>query len=361
MPRSLKSSSDRKSLDEVKSILYLMQDLSQHQQWLQLHQEEIIDPDRPIIDPHHHLWKTMPGIDPYLLEDLWADTNAGHNITHTVFMECRAEYDTAAPEHLQSVGETKFVTELAKKSEQGAGATIAAIIARTDLRKEAAMVEEAIAAHIAVSEGRFRGIRQPLSCAPEGVALLIPGDAPKDLYADENFRKGVRLLGKMGCTYDSWHYHFQNKQFLALAQAAPDTQLVLDHFGTPLGVPPYDTQRQEIFETWKKDIAAIAKCENVVAKIGGLAMPDNGFGWFGRATPPSSDEFAAAQAPYYHHTIECFGPDRCMFESNFPVDKLSISYPVLWNGLKKIAARYSEAEQDALFRGTASRVYRLAI
>jgi len=319
-----------------------MQEHSQHQQWLQLHQEEIIDPDRPITDPHHHLWKMVPGVGPYLLEDLLSDTSAGHNITHTIFMECRAEYRTDGPAHLRSVGETEFVTRLAKASEQVEGATIAAIVAHADLRS--ATLEETIAAHVEASEGRFRGIRQALSCAPE-----------------DNFRKGLKTLGKLGYTYDSWHYHFQNKEFLAIAQAAPDTQMVLDHFGTPLGVPPYDTQRQEIFEAWKKDIAAIAKCENVVAKIGGLAMPDNGFGWMGRAMPPSSDEFVAAQAAYYHHTIECFGPDRCMFESNFPVDKLSISYPVLWNGLKKIAARYSEAEQEAMFRGTANRVYRLSV
>ena len=334
-----------------------MKELSPLQQWLLIHQEEIIDPEREIVDPHHHLWRHVPEVDPYLLEDLWADTGSGHNIIKTVFIECRAEYRTDGPEHLRAIGETEFVTRMAKESEKGAGAVIAGIVAHTDLR--AAAREEALAAHAEVSEGRVKGIRQALSCAPEGVALMIPGPAPKNLYADKEFRKGVQLLGKLGYTYDSWHYHFQNPEFLALAQAAPDTVMVLDHFGTPLGVPPYDTQRAAIFEQWKKDIAAIAQCENVVAKLGGMAMPDNGFGWMGRATPPSSDEFVAAQAAYYHHTIECFGPDRCMFESNFPVDKFSIAYPVLWNGLKKIAARYSEAEQEAMFKGTATRVYRL--
>jgi predicted TIM-barrel fold metal-dependent hydrolase len=135
--------------------------------------------------------------------------------------------------------------------------------------------------------------------------------------------------------------------------------MVLDHFGTPLGVGRFAGKRAEIFEQWKKDVAEIAACPNVVAKLGGLAMPDNGFGWFGRAKPPTSDEFVEAQAPYYHHMIECFGPDRCMFESNFPVDRLSISYPVLWNGLKKIAGGFGDDEKDAMFRGTASRVYRL--
>ena len=135
--------------------------------------------------------------------------------------------------------------------------------------------------------------------------------------------------------------------------------MILDHFGTPLGVGPYADQRESIFAAWKDDMARIAECPNVVAKLGGLAMPDNGVGWHERATPPSSDEFIEAQGRYYEHTIACFGAERCMFESNFPVDRWSLSYPVLWNAFKKIAAGYSESEQDAMFQGTATRVYRL--
>ena len=88
-------------------------------------------------------------------------------------------------------------------------------------------------------------------------------------------------------------------------------------------------------------------------------MPDNGFGWHERAQPPSSDEFVEHQQRYYHHTIKCFGANRCLFESNFPVDRLSISYHVLYNGLKKIAADYTQEEQHAMFYGTAERIYRL--
>ncbi|MDZ7684554.1 MAG: amidohydrolase family protein [Gammaproteobacteria bacterium] len=169
----------------------------------------------------------------------------------------------------------------------------------------------------------------------------------------------MKVLGDMGLTYDTWHYHHQNPDFAALARAVPETTMILDHFGTPLGVGPDADQREAIFEQWKKDIAEIAKCDNVVAKIGGLAMPDNGFGWNTRETPPTSDEFVEAQRRYYLHTIECFGPERCTFESNFPVDKLSLSYPVLYNGLKKIARNFSEDEQNRMFYGTAAEVYRL--
>ena len=135
--------------------------------------------------------------------------------------------------------------------------------------------------------------------------------------------------------------------------------MILDHFGTPLGVGAYAGRQDEIFAQWREDIAAIAQCPNVVAKLGGMAMPDNGFGWDQRERPPSSDEFVSAQWPYYMHTIECFGPQRCMFESNFPVDRLSVSYQVLWNAFKKLVADFSEEEKHAMFYGTAERVYRL--
>ena len=188
---------------------------------------------------------------------------------------------------------------------------------------------------------------------------MLRGGAPEGLYGRDDFRRGVRLLGRLGHTYDTWHYHFQLPAYTALARAIPDTLMVLDHFGTPLGVGVYANQREEIFAQWRKDIAALARCENVVAKLGGLAMPDNGFGWMGRALPPTSDELVEAQSRYYLHAIDCFGPERCMFESNFPVDKMSLSYPVLWNGFKKMVKNFSEHEKDTLFRGTATRVYRL--
>jgi len=188
---------------------------------------------------------------------------------------------------------------------------------------------------------------------------MTPGGAPAGLFEDPAFRAGVGRLGARGLTYDTWHYHYQNREFLALARAVPDTVMILDHFGTPIGVGRYADQRDAIFDDWQRDIADIARCDNVVAKLGGLAMPDNGFGWHVADRPPTSDEFVAAQGRYYRHMIECFGADRCMFESNFPVDRMSLSYRVLWNGLKKLVRGCSNAERDALFAGTATRVYRL--
>ena len=296
----------------------------------------------------------------YLLEDLWSDTGSGHNIVETVFLECGSEYRSDGPAHLRPLGETEFVAEQAAQSAKGGPgkARIAAIVAHADLQLGDG-VEEVLALHEQAGRGLFRGIRHAGARDEDPKALMIPGRAPEGLYQDASFQSGLKRLGQLGYSYDTWHYHHQNPSFAALARAVPDTTMVLDHFGTPLGVGRFAGRRSEIFEQWKKDVAEIAECPNVVAKLGGLAMPDNGFGWMGRDLPPSSDEFAEAQAPYYLHMIECFAPERCMFESNFPVDRLSISYHVLWNGLKKIVRDFSEDEKDAMFRGTASRVYRL--
>ncbi len=324
--------------------------------WLSSVREEIIDPDREIIDPHHHLWHRTGWN--YELDELWSDTGDGHNVIQTVFLECGSEYDTEATEHLQPVGETRYVAGIAEASRaDDSQATIAGIVSRADLTHPG--LDEVLDAHEAAGQGLFRGIRHSGASDPHPEALTIPGRAQPGLYNEDAFRQGVARLGERGYTYDTWHYHHQNEDFCSLARAVPDTTMILDHFGTPLGVGRFQGKREEIYTQWCKDIEAIAGCQNVVAKLGGLAMPDNGFGWHEQSQPPSSDEFVEQQARYYHHTIECFGPDRCMFESNFPVDRMSLSYHVLYNGLKKIAARYTDSEQAAMFAGTARRVYRL--
>jgi L-fuconolactonase len=325
--------------------------------------EEIVDPEREIIDPHHHLWSTDDRAhEPrqYLLEDLHADTGSGHRVTRTVFVECGAQYRSDGPRHLRPVGETEFVAGVAEASEAVEGATITGIVARADLTLPLDLLDEVLQAHVTAGGGRFRGIRDALSSAPPDLPLTIPGSARAGKAHDPHFRRGLAHLGERGFTYDTWHYHTQNRDFLELARAVPATTMVLDHFGTPIGVGRYEGRRDEIFESWKGDMEAVAQCPNVVAKLGGLAMPDNGFGWHHDAsTRPDVATFVAAQQRWYDHMIECFGPDRCMFESNFPVDKFSIDYDVLWNALKTIAAGYTADEQEAMFSGTAERVYGL--
>ena len=328
--------------------------------WLEQVSEEIIDPDREIIDPHHHLWRNRFGHD-YLLPQLWKDTSSGHNVVKTLFMECRAFYDKDAPAHLAPLGETKAITQIAEDSRADPNqATIAGIVGHADLTlagTQPELLNEVLEQHIALGKGLFKGIRHAAAHDKRPEDLLIPGSAPPYLHGKESFRKGIKMLAAKGLSYDTWHFHHQNLDFLDLARAVPECTMVLDHFGTPLGVGIYSSCKDEIFQEWKEEIAELAKCPNVYAKLGGLAMPDNGFRWHLKDKPPTSDEFVAAQKKYFLHTIQCFGPERCMFESNFPVDRLSINYHVLFNAFKKLVANFSENEKHAMFYGTAETVY----
>ncbi|MFM1896530.1 MAG: hypothetical protein RLZZ385_1604 [Pseudomonadota bacterium] len=332
------------------------------QAWLDQVKEDIIDPRRPIIDPHHHLWQGGPFAD-YLLDDLWRDTGSGHNIVKTVYMECFSFYDRNLPRHLRPCGESRTVAAIARQSRQQTGKPpIAGIVARAELSlagESEELLRETLAMHREFAGPLFKGIRDAGAHDKNSADFFMPARPTPYVYGRESFRKGLRVLAELGLTYDTWHYHHQNEDFLELARAVPECTMVLDHFGTPLGVGVYRGCRDEIFQQWKQDIRDIARCPNVYAKLGGLAMPDNGFGWHTAERPPTSDEFVARQQRYYLHAIDCFGPQRCMFESNFPVDRLSLSYPVLWNGLKKIAARFSPEEQHAMFYGTAEKIYRL--
>src|SRR3954452_6416010 len=271
-------------------------------EWHALVVEEIVDPDRRIVDPHHHLWPAG-GLLPYAVSDLHADVRSGHRVEATVFMECHAEYRADGPAELRAVGESEFVAAAAAESD----GLIVAMVGHADLRSPA--LDDVLDAHVAASGGVFRGVGDALSRAEPDLGLMIAGGAPDGLFEDPAFRAGVARLGTRGFTYDSWHYHYQNREFLALAQAVPDTQTVLDHFGTPIGVGRFAEQREEVFAAWQDDIAAIARCENRRAKLGGPGMPGNGFRLPVGDRPPTSGGFVAPQGRYYRHTIECFGPD----------------------------------------------------
>lgn len=328
--------------------------------WLALVDEPIIDPAREIVDPHHHLWRHGTAENPaiYEMEALGRDTGSGHHVVQTVYIECRSYWDLEAPAHLQSVAETRAVAQMAQSV--GAGqAKIAGIIAQTELVLHPDLLNAALDAHEDAGQGLFKGIRNSGARDPEPHSLAIPGRGVPDQYGDPDFRRGAAILGTRGLTLDSWHYHHQHQEFLDLACAVPETTMILDHFGTPLGVGRFAGKRDEIFVRWQDQMAELAECPNVMAKLGGLCMPDNGYGYMNGALPPSSDQIVADQGKWYAHMLDVFGPDRCMFESNFPVDRVSVSYQVIWNAFKKMSAHLTEAEKDALFSGTARRVYGL--
>ena len=330
--------------------------------WHALVQEEIIEPARPIIDPHHHLWRNGLGFD-YMTDEFLADTSAGHRILKSVYVEARVFYLEEGPEFLQPTGETNTIAKLAAQLATNPDQVqIAGIVAHADLRlgEQPELLAQLLQALRQSSNGLLRGIRHAGARDPRPEDLLISGRAPPNLYGREDFRAGLHHLAEHNLSYDTWHFHHQNEDFIELARAVPETTIVLDHFGTPLGVGIYAGRREEIYQKWREDIAELALCPNVHLKLGGLAMPDNGFGWDKRAMPPSSDEIVKAHKRYYMHALEKFGPQRCMFESNFPVDRLSVSYHVLYNALKKMVADFSEAEKHALFYGNAERIYKLS-
>jgi len=330
--------------------------LAMREDWLAQGRESALEPEREIVDPHHHLWDR--GGARYLVPELQTDVAEGHKVVQSIFIECRAFWREDGPEHLKPVGETEAVAAMAAEAAARGAPAIAAIVAHADLRSPD--LDEVLDAHEVAGKGLFRGIRHSAAADSSG-ALAIPGREGPGLYRDEAFLKGLARLGERGLTYDAWHYHHQMQDFRAAAEAVPGTTMILDHFGTPLGVGPYEGRRAEIFERWKDDLAAAAERPNVVAKLGGLAMPDNGFAFHEADRPPSSEALAEAQRPWIAHTIERFGPERCMFESNFPVDRASAPYGTFWNAFKRLSAHLPEADKAALFAGTARRVYSLPL
>jgi L-fuconolactonase len=329
--------------------------------WLTLVQEDPIDPALPIIDAHHHLWDHPDHR--YLTADFAADANSGHNIRQSVFVECLAFYRKGEPAHLKPVGETQAIRELAEAHDGDTGGQpkiAAGIVGFADLELGAA-VSTVLAAHIEAGAGRFRGIRHASSWDASSKVRNAHTNPPEGLLADASFRQGFACLARHDLSFDAWLYHPQIPELTALAHAFPDTVLILDHVGGPLGIGPYAGKRDQVFARWKSDIAELARCSNVCVKLGGIAMKMNGYDWHRRDKPPGSIELADAAAPWFDHCIEQFGVQRCMFESNFPVDKLSCSYNVLWNAFKRITQGFSADERSALFHDTAARVYRLEL
>ncbi len=330
------------------------------EEWLALGRSEpILEPGRPIVDPHHHL---LPAGHPwhYDIIDLEDDVATGHRIVQTVFIECRAAYRTEGPDELKPVGETEFAAAQAAQSARAPkGALIGGIVASADLRL-GARVEPVLEAHLAAGRGLLRGIRDLGAWDGTGSVRINSRSGEAHYYARPDVKAGAGALGRFGLVCDLYCYQPQLDDVLDLARACPEIRFVLDHYGTPIGIGTYAGRKDEVFAAWRKQIAAIGACPNVVMKIGGLTMPHVGLGFEARSVPPSSEDVAAAERPYFAHALESFGPDRLMFESNFPVDRESVSYPVLWNAFKRLASGLSETEKDALFRKTATTVYRLA-
>lgn len=340
---------------------------STHRSWLGQSREDVIDPKMPIVDAHHHLWhgygKPVPWQPDYWHAEQGEDITDGHNIVATVFVECGYGYTNDAAPALRPAGETRAINAYA---DQFATATnspckaAAAIIGFADLTLGAA-VDATLEAHLESAPQRFRGIRQITPWDPSSEVRYPGFEIEEGLLVSDSFKVGFSRLQKYNLSFDAWLFHPQILEVAELASQFPDTMIILDHFGGPIGVGPYEGKRNEIFQQWKHDIALVAQQPNVFAKLGGLWMEHAGFHWHKREAPPSSDDLVKTGRDYYLHMIDLFGPERCMFESNFPVDKISCSYRTLWNAHKKLASPFTPAERHAMFYDTAKTIYRLDI
>jgi predicted TIM-barrel fold metal-dependent hydrolase len=313
----------------------------------------------PIIDTHHHFWDRPDHR--YLLDELRADLVTGHNIVATVFLECRSMFRAAGPPEMRPVGETEFVAGMAAMSESGGyGPTrvAAGIVGYADLTL-GDRVEPVLDAHIRAGGGRFRGVRHSAGWDESDVIGNSRPDMRPHLYRQPEFRAGLARLAALGLSFDAWLYHPQLADVVELARALPAATIIMGHVGGVLGYGPYAGKRDEVFAAWKGAITELATCPNVVVKLGGMMRRLAAFDYGNAPVPPSSEELAGYWGPYMTTCIELFGVERCMFESNFPVEKVGTGYAVLWNAFKRIAAGASADEKLALFSGTARRVYRL--
>ena len=326
--------------------------------WLELTREDVLDPDLPICDPHHHLWD-KPG-DRYMIDEISRDVGSGHNIVQTVFVEVDAMYRSSGPEEMRPIGESEWVRGIGAQSDSGLyGRTKVAtgIVGYANLNL-GARVEPVLEAMESVSSGRFRSVRHTCSW-DEYEPLRSHRSGWPGMMAETKFREGLSKLVDRGHSFDALVYHPQLSELTELVDAFPNGVFVLNHIGRPLGVGPYQGHRDKVYEVWKKDMAKLAERSNVLVKVGGLGNRVSGFGWDTQPEPPNSQELVEKTSPYYLYTIEVFGPERCMFESNFPVDKNSYSYKTIWNSFKRMTQGFSSTEKTWLFHDTAAKAYRL--
>lgn len=329
-------------------------------QWRASLREEVLEPDRPIIDPHHHLWD-RPG-NRYLLDDYLNDARSGHAIRATVFVECGAFYRKTGPSETASVGEVEFANGIAAMAASGVydGPLVCAGIVGTADISVGAEVAPVLDTLIAAGGGRFRGIRATTKWDADEALNNSRYVIPRNLMQDADFRAGFAMLAPRKLSFDAMIYHPQIPELAELARTFPDTTIILNHIGGLVAhTRTYLARKDEAIGAWRTSMTELARCPNVFVKLGGLGMPYLGLGFDKLPAPASSEQLARAWGPLFEHCIEQFGPRRCMFESNFPPDRESVAFPVIWNAFKRIAARYSADEKHALFFGTAAKVYRL--
>jgi predicted TIM-barrel fold metal-dependent hydrolase len=344
--------------------------------------EPIIEPGLPIVDAHHHLWflsqaalaardkevsiaaraftPTIHRCARYLFDEFMTDLNSGHNVRASVFVDAHAMYRASGPDALKSVGEVEFANGVAAMAASGVFGEVkicAGIVGNVDPRLGDA-AEDVLGAHLRVGGGRYRGVRCAVLMGYDDDSTILGSGIPH-LLLDGKFRAGIKCLQRLGLSFDAFVLEPQLPELIDLARTFPETQIILNHVGVPVGVGRYAGLRDARFPIWRDNIRTLSACPNVTVKLGGLGIPFGGFKSYGATPPATSSQLADEWRPYIETCIEAFGVERCMFESNCPVDKGSYSYGVGWNAFKRLAQGATSTEKTALFGATATRFYRL--
>ncbi|MBW8783371.1 MAG: amidohydrolase family protein [Novosphingobium sp.] len=332
-------------------------------------EEPALDPERPIIDPHLHLWEIRRAPDApqepqrFLLDELLATVAAsGHTITHTVFVESHQMYRADGPAEIAPIGETEFANGIAAmgaSGQYGPCRVAHRIVGSADLRLGVG-VTAVLRAHVARAGERFRGIRMATAWSAAGLFGLPPDPSGAGILADPAFVEGARVLAAMDLSLDVWCLHSQLGELTALAGAVPELTIVLDHIGSPEAGGRWGGDEPPVRAEWERGIAELARCANVRVKLGGMGMNFSG-PLASVPGPGTSEQLAGRWRPYVETCLAAFGAERAMFESNFPPDQAAATYGATWNAFKRIARDYAPADKDRLFRGTAAEVYRIAL
>ncbi|MEX3936367.1 amidohydrolase [Paraburkholderia phymatum] len=325
--------------------------------WLASGTESALEPGMPIVDAHHHFYERTGWT--YLLDEYLEDARSGHNITASVYMQALTRYRKDGSEPMRPVGEIEYVVGATAPLQKGKPQVAKGIVGYADLRRGTA-VREVLEAELQAGAGRLRGVRHLVTWDADQTLVNPLSAAPQGLLLDPTYRSGVAQLGALGLSYDAWLFFPQLPELFDLAKAYPDTPFIINHCGGIVRIASYTDKRKEVFDAWSSSMRELAQLPNVYVKVGGLGMRINGFDFEKGELPPSSIELAATWKPWMHTCIETFGANRCMFESNFPVDKGSYPYSNGWNAFKRLTAQASTQEREALFRGTVTKVYHLS-
>ena len=320
-------------------------------------EEPILDPDLPICDAHHHLWNRPE--QRYMLGEFFNDATSGHNVRSSVFVEWRSHYRESGPTQMRPIGETEFAAAIGESAANKPIDICAAIVGYADLSLGSAAAP-VLEAHLEAGRGRFKGIRNVATWDPDPKVLGGPPICNPGLYLQPRFREGFALLESYGLMFDAWVYQTQLDDLIDLAQAFPRQDIVLNHTGGVLGIAGYAGRRDELFASWRNALHKLARCPNVRIKLGGLGMRRSGFDFYGHVQDCMSHTAAAAWRPWIEACLAEFGADRCMFESNFPVDGASCSYRELWNAFKRLIGGASATEKSQVLHDTAANFYGLA-